>query len=398
MTANGSRPQGDCAGDSRATEALRTLPALTVQGRLARLRERLDGLDVDAAVFASAANVRWLTGFTGSNATLVLKTSDETALLTDSRYGEQARAQLGEAGCAQVEVVVARDIAVAASEWLGCAMRVGLEDSVSWAHQRSWCQALADVSAAAGVEGAQLVALTGVVEELRTVKDDAELARIEAAAIVADEALRHCLHLLRPGVSEVSVQRALEDAVRSAGADGPAYPTIVASGPNSALPHAQPTPRRMEEGDLVIIDLGAAVDGYRSDMTRTFVLGDPTPQLERLLDAVTRSQAAGISLLRPGVAAQDVDNACRSVLEDAGLGEALLHGTGHGIGLEVHERPAISAGVQAVLECQTVLTVEPGVYVAGLGGVRFEDLLVVIDGGSRSLTTFPKSPLLSIPA
>lgn len=394
MTSSDQAPHDEPARGSAAGEMLSRLPPLTVRGRLARLHERLGIIGVDAAAFVSAANVRWLTGFTGSNGTVVVKTAGEAALITDSRYREQAATQLADAGCREVEVIVTRDSATAAARWLQGATTTGLEDSVSWAEQRSWSAALAEVGENALGEEARLIAITQAVEALRAVKDNAELARIEAAADIADDVLAQHLHLLRPGITEMSMQRTLEDALRSAGADGPAYPTIVASGPNSALPHAEPTDRRMADGDLVIIDMGAAVDGYRSDMTRTFVLGDPHPEAQRLLDAVKRSQQEGVASLRPGVTAASVDAACRSTLEEAGLGDAFVHGTGHGIGLEVHELPAVGAGVETVIERGSVLTVEPGVYVVGFGGVRFEDLLVVVDGGSRNLTKHPKSPSL----
>ena len=384
-----NNPQAVSASVPTAAGALGSLPPLRVDGRLGRLRDRLADSGVDAAVIVEPANVRWLTGFTGSNGTVVVLGSGEALLVTDSRYAEQAPAQLADAGCsAEVEVVVARRAAHAVAERLGEAARLGLEDSVAWSEQIRWSEAV----------DASTVPLTEAVEEMRAVKDPAELARMQAAARIADGALAANEPMLRPGVTEAQLQRSLDDAIRAAGSSGPAYDTIVASGPNSALPHARPTEREFQAGDLVIVDVGATVDGYRSDMTRSFVLGDPDEQAEAMLELVGRSQSAGVEAVCPGVEAGDIDGACRSVIEEAGMGEAFVHGSGHGVGLDVHELPRVTSGSSAVLEPGNVLTVEPGVYFPGVGGARVEDLLVVTDDGCRPLTRYPKTPVVSLPA
>ena len=356
---------------------------------MGRLRDRLADSGVDAAVIVEPSNVRWLTGFAGSNGTVVVLGSGEALLVTDSRYAEQAPAQLADAGCSdEVEVVVARRAADAAAERLAAAARLGLEDTVSWREQIRWSEAV----------DADTVPLAEAVEELRAVKDPAELARMQAAARIADGALAAAEPMLRPGVTEVQLQQALDDAIRAAGSSGPAYDTIVASGPNSALPHARPTEREFQAGDLVIVDVGATVDGYRSDMTRSFVLGEPDEQAGAMLELVGRSQSAGVEAVRPGAEAGDIDGACRSVIEEAGMGEAFVHGSGHGVGLDVHELPRVTSGSGAVLEPGNVLTVEPGVYLPGVGGARVEDLLVVTDDGCRALTLYPKTPQVQLPA
>ena len=380
---------GPSAGPSRGAGALQSLPPLRTEGRLGRLWDRVAGSDVDAAVIVEPANVRWLSGFSGSNGVVVLLGADEALLVTDARYAEQAPAQIGAAGCSgEIEVVVARDPARAAAPRLGGSARVGIEDGVAWGEQIRWSEAIT----------AETVPLSGIVESLRAVKDRAELARIETAASIADGALASVLPMLRPGTTESHLQQALDGAIRSTGASGPAYDTIVASGPNAALPHATPTDRRLECGDLVIIDVGALVDGYRSDMTRTFVLGDPSDRAAAMLEAVERSQAAGAAAVAPGVEAGDIDRACRSVIDDAGMGDAFVHGTGHGVGLDIHELPRVASGSAAALEPGNVLTVEPGVYFPGFGGVRVEDLLVVTDSGCRPLTLHPKTSLVPLPA
>ena len=365
------------------------LPPLRVDGRMGRLRDRLADSGVDAAVIVEPANVRWLTGFAGSNGTVVVLGSGAALLVTDSRYAEQAPAQLAAAGCSdEVEVVVARRAAHAVAERLGGVARLGLEDSVAWSEQIRWSEAV----------DAETVPLTEAVEELRAVKDPSEVARMQAAARIADEALAATEPMLRPGATEAQLQQALDDAIRAAGSSGPAYDTIVASGPNSALPHARPTDRQLQAGDLVIVDVGATVDGYRSDMTRSFVLGEPDQEAEAMLELVGRSQSAGVEAVRPGVEAGDIDAVCRSIIEEAGMGEAFVHGSGHGVGLDVHELPRVTSGSSAVLEPGNVLTVEPGVYLPGVGGARVEDLLVVTDDGCRPLTRHPKTPQIQLPA
>jgi len=374
---------------STAADLLGSLPPLRVEGRLDRFRVRLAEAGVDAAVIVESANVRWLTGFTGSNGTVAVQRCGGAVLLTDARYAEQAPAQLAAAGCSgDVDVEVARRTVEAAATWLEGAARLGLEDTVAWGEQIRWSKAVR----------AETVPLSGIVEGLRAVKDGAELARMSAAARIADGALASVVPMLRPGVTETRIQQALDGAIRSAGAPGPAYDTIVASGPNAALPHAAPTGRPLESGDLVIIDVGALVDGYRSDMTRTFVLGDPSDRAAAMLDAVERSQAAGAAAVAPGVEAGEVDKACRSVIDDAGMAGAFVHGTGHGVGLDIHELPRVASGSAATLEAGNVLTVEPGVYFPGFGGVRVEDLLVVTDSGCRPLTLHPKTSLVPLPA
>jgi Xaa-Pro aminopeptidase len=224
------------------------------------------------------------------------------------------------------------------------------------------------------------------------VKDDGEVARIEAACRIADDALAAVRPRLWDGLTEADFARALESAMFERGAEALSFSTIVGSGPNGALPHHDAARRRIEPGDLVVVDFGAMVDGYHSDMTRTFVVGEPTADQARLLTAVTEAQAAGAAAVAPGVATTDVDARCREVLDGYGLGELFHHGTGHGVGLVIHEAPMLGRTSTGVLEAGNVITVEPGVYVAGLGGVRVEDTLAVTADGARPLTSFPKDP------
>jgi Xaa-Pro aminopeptidase len=213
---------------------------------------------------------------------------------------------------------------------------------------------------------------------------------MQAAAAVADVALAEVRARLLDGPTEAEFGLELDTAMRRLGATRPSFETIVASGPNGAMPHARPGPRRIVEGDLVVLDFGAVVDGYCSDMTRTVVVGEPTPTQARMLQVVTAAQAAGVAAVRAGVAATEVDAACREVIADAGWADAFTHGTGHGVGLDIHEAPRVGATSTATLSAGQVVTVEPGVYLPEHGGVRVEDSLVVTPDGSRPLTLTPK--------
>jgi Xaa-Pro aminopeptidase len=216
-----------------------------------------------------------------------------------------------------------------------------------------------------------------------------------AAAALADAALASVRHRLGEGPTEASFALELDSEVRRLGADGASFETIVASGPNGAKPHARPGPRRIVEGDLVVVDFGATVEGYHSDMTRTTVVGTPTATQQRMLEVVADSQAAGVAAVRTGVECVEVDRTCREVIEEAGWLDAFLHGTGHGVGLDIHEDPKVAKTSTAILGVGHVVTVEPGVYLPKHGGVRIEDTVVVTATGSRLLTHAPKDPYLT---
>jgi Xaa-Pro aminopeptidase len=364
--------------------------AMSVRGRLRRLRPRLAEAGADALLVTELANVRYLTGFTGSAGVLFVG-ADQAVLVTDGRYRTQAAEQLSASGAAAEAALVVgggadqRQALVAAVCGSGVT-RLGLEaDAVSWGAQRRWASDLA---------GVELVPTSGVVEGLRLVKDEDELERMAGAAELADGALCQVRSLVAAGTTETELALALDSAMRRLGAEDRAFETIVASGPNSAKPHARPGARRLEPGDPVVVDFGAVCDGYRSDMTRTFFVGrPPSGELARVYEVVAAAQAAGLAALGPGVAAGEVDRACRELVTEAGYGAAFEHGTGHGVGLYVHEAPAVCQGATAILQPGVVVTVEPGVYLAGRGGVRIEDTVVVTDDGWRPLTRFPKEPV-----
>lgn len=364
------------------------LPPMDVAVRAGRLRHRLGDAGCDALLVTELPNLRYLTGFTGS-AGLLLVLPDELLLVTDGRYRDQAAEQLRGAGVeARLEIGLTGG---AQQEALSAAAtgvrRLGLEAAhVSWSAQRRY--------AGEWFPEAELVPTEGLVEDLRQVKDDGEVARMAAAAAIADAALAAVRPRLAEGPTEAEFALELDTEVRRLGADGASFETIVAGGPNGAKPHARPGARRVVDSDLVVVDFGATVDGYRSDMTRTTMVGEPTPTQRRMLEVVAESQAAGVRAVGAGVECAEIDRACRDVIAEAGWADAFLHSTGHGVGLDIHEEPRVSSGSTATLVPGHVVTVEPGVYLPEHGGVRIEDTVVVTPEGCRPLTLAPKDPEL----
>ena len=354
---------------------------MQVAGRLDRLRPLIAAAGCDALLVTHHTNIRYLTGFTGSAGVLVVE-ADRALLVTDGRYATQAPAQLDAAGVdATVEVagVTQRKVVVSA---VSARRHIGLEaETLPWAQARAWADLFDDAAA---------VPTSGLVESLREIKDAGEIDRIRAAAGIADDALAEVRLMLADRPSEAEFAGELDAAIRRFGASGNSFETIVASGPNSALPHARPTRRRIAEAELIVIDFGAVVDGYCSDMTRTLCLGEPPPERRRHYEVVVSAQAAGVAAVAPGASAGAVDRACREVIEAAGWGAQFSHGTGHGVGLDIHEAPRVADSATATLASGHIVTVEPGVYLPPHGGVRVEDTVVVTDGGCEPLTLTPK--------
>jgi Xaa-Pro dipeptidase len=355
--------------------------------RRAALRSLLRERDLDALLVVDLRNVRYLTGFTGSNAALLVAAGDEpgaetrTRFCTDGRYLTQSAQQLPD-----LERLVDRPcppalLREAAGQDLG---RTGFES-----HRVTVDELDSFTEVAAGVE---LVRAPGLVEQLRMVKDDAEIEALRMACAAADRALADLIEHggLAAGRTEREVARDLESRMLDHGAAGPSFETIVAAGAHSAVPHHRPTDAVLHAGDLVKLDFGALVDGYHSDMTRTFVLGAPADWQRELYDLVATAQAAGRAALRVDAEVSDVDAAARDVVERAGRGEEFLHGLGHGVGLEIHEAPALAKTGEGRLAAGMAVTVEPGVYLSGRGGVRIEDTLVVRDGDPELLTLTTK--------
>ncbi|GLX06920.1 aminopeptidase P family protein [Microbispora sp. NBRC 16548] len=375
----------DAAGTHAAgTHAART--GTTVTGaaaihaaRRARLAGALREHEAAAALVTWPVNVRYLTGLASSNAAVLVTATGEAALATDSRYLETAQAV-----CSGVEVIEDRDVAgVLLKRGPGAArvaveadhMPVGLFQRLSAEH-------------------AGLNPVGGLVEAVRAVKDEGEIAALRRACAITGEAFSLVVERIAPGVTEREIARWLEAAMVELGADKPAFDSIVASGPNGSIPHHSPSDRPVERGDLVTMDFGARYDGYHADMTRTVAVGPPAAWQRDLYDLVRQAQRAGRHAVRPGATAHEVDAAARDVIAEAGHAERFGHGLGHGVGLEIHELPFLGPGRTGRLEDRVPITVEPGVYLPGRGGVRIEDTLVTRGDGPELLTLTTKELLV----
>ena len=355
---------------------------MTISQRRDRLRQRLAEAELDAILVSDLVNVRYLSGFTGSNAALLVLADDETPVLaTDGRYRTQAANQAPDA-----EIVIER---ACGSHLAGRAAAAGVRKLGFESHVVT-VDAFTALSKAAG-ETCEFVRAAGMVEKLREVKDAGEVALLRLACEAADAALKDLVEGggLRVGRTEKAVRNDLEALMLTHGADGASFETIVATGANSAVPHHRPTDAVLSAGDFVKIDFGALVAGYHSDMTRTFVLAPIADWQRDIYTLVADSQRAGREALAPGVALKDVDGASRQVIADAGYADNFGHGLGHGVGLQIHEAPGINASAAGTLLAGSAVTVEPGVYLPDRGGVRIEDTLVVAQR-PELLTRFPK--------
>ena len=363
---------------------------LRVDGRLNSVAHLVgEKHSATAMVVSSSENIRYLTGFTGS-AGVVICRKDDSVLITDGRYVEQAHSQVRESG-ADVRIVEARTVAATLEAVASELAR----------YARCVCEA-ADLSVESHARyeaaiGKELLPVSGVIEEFRRTKSEAEVERISFAAQTADKALAEVRELLVRSMSEPVTERDVRDELeyrmRRHGADGPSYETIVATGNNAARPHHRPTDQVLREGDSVVIDVGGLVDGYHSDMTRTYLLGTVDPVLQTMFEVVSESQSRGVAAVKAGVLPSEIDRMCREWITEAGFGPEFVHGTGHGVGLQIHESPWLRAQSNEPLREGEVVTVEPGVYRVGLGGVRIEDLLLVRAAGSTTLTHTPKDSL-----
>jgi Xaa-Pro aminopeptidase len=354
-----------------------------------RLAAALAQRGLDALVVTDLVNVRWLTGFSGSNGLAVVGVGDTDPLrhfFTDFRYLTQSSEQL-DAGW---ERTIAPEILPAGAAVVGAPagdadgpLRVGFDDvHLSVKDHGTLAAHVAD--------GVELVPAGGAVEALRSIKDAGELAKIRAAAQLADAALTEVLGRGLAGRTEREVALDLEFTMRRAGAEGASFPSIIASGTHSALPHAEPRDVEISRNTLVTIDWGARLDGYASDCTRTYATGELDPRDREIYELVLEAQITSLAAVRAGAAGRDVDAVARGIITAAGHGEHFGHGLGHGVGAEVHEGPRLSQRSEAVLQVGEVVTVEPGVYVPGAVGVRIEDLAVVTQDGSDVLTSLPK--------
>ncbi|MEZ0071868.1 aminopeptidase P family protein [Planotetraspora sp. GP83] len=348
---------------------------MTYASRRVRLAAALPEHDVTALLVTRPVNVRYLTGLASSNAAVLVTVAGDAVLATDSRYIETARRL-----CPDVELAEARDVA---GTLAGRPGRIAIE---------------ADHMAVAEFERLRaerpLTPVSGLVQGVRTVKDEGEIESLRRACAITDEAFSLVIGRIAPGVTEREIARWLEFRMMELGAEKPAFDSIVASGPNGSIPHHAPSDRPVERGDLVTMDFGALFDGYHADMTRTVAVGEPAGWQREIYELVRQAQRAGRHAVRPGATAHDVDAAARGVIAEAGHAAHFEHGLGHGVGLEIHELPFLGPDRTGRLEDRVPITVEPGVYLPGRGGVRIEDTLVTRDDGPELLTLTTKELLV----
>lgn len=348
--------------------------------RRRKLASTLSGQRIDAVVITHLTHVRYLTGFSGSNGGLLLRKDLSALMATDGRYTTQIAEEVPD-----IEAVLGRDVGPHLLSQLSGELRVGYEaDYVSVSQLKRLEKA--------APEGVTLVPVSGVIEDIRLVKDRVELEKLEELAALANQALTELVENgeIAAGRTERQVAADLEYRMRMLGSERVSFDTIVASGENSAKPHHGADDRELRNGDLVTIDFGAHLRGFNSDCTRTFAIGEATEFAKEVYDIVLRAQEAGVKASVPGTALVDVDAACRDIITEAGYGEYFVHSTGHGIGLDVHEGPSAAKTGKGELAEGMTLTIEPGIYVPGKGGVRIEDSLIITSGAPKIITAYPK--------
>ncbi|NNV05353.1 Xaa-Pro peptidase family protein [Geobacillus sp. C56-T2] len=350
--------------------------------KLEKLRKLLQEHGIDGLLVTNGYNRRYLTGFTGT-AGVALVSCDGAVLITDFRYVEQATKQADGFEVVEHSGPIVKEIAHQVKR-LGI-KRLGFEqENVTYAAHQTYQEAI----------GAELVPTSSLVEKLRLIKSGAEIKIVKEAAAIADAAFAHILSFIRPGVTEIEVANELEFFMRKQGASSSSFDTIVASGYRSALPHGVASEKTIERGELVTLDFGAYYKGYCSDLTRTVAVGDISAELRTIYEVVLEAQRRGMAGLKAGITGKEADALTRDYIREKGYGDYFGHSTGHGIGLEIHEGPTLSFRSDAVLEPGMVVTVEPGIYIPGLGGVRIEDDTVITADGNEALTHSPKELII----
>lgn len=369
------------------SELTKKLSQMDFRARAKRLRDTLAEEQLDAMLVTDLLDIRWLTGFTGSAGRLIV-TDSKAIFVTDARYDGQAQQEIEVSG-AEVEIRIenAKQKEVILSA-LKKHKRIGLEaQHITWETYRAFEAEWFDAET-------ELVPTVGLIDNLRREKDAGEIDRIKRASHIADMALEKVRPYLEECPTEKQVARELESAMFDLGAEAVSFETIVAVGKHSAWAHARPeTTRSIEKDQLILIDMGALVDGYHSDMTRTMALTDPGEVPCQIYDVVEAAQAAGVEKIKAGVSCSEIDKACREIIDAAGYGDSFTHSTGHGVGLNIHELPRVTATSDDVLIPGDIITVEPGIYLESHGGVRIEDTCLVTETGYEILTLSPKALL-----
>ncbi|WP_040208122.1 M24 family metallopeptidase [Neobacillus jeddahensis] len=351
-------------------------------GKIEKLRSTFSTQGIDGILITSPFNRRYISNFTGS-AGVVLISADRAQFITDFRYIEQATKQCQGFDIIKFSSSIPEEIARLVKELN--IQKLGFEeDYLTFASFKQYDKEIS----------AQLVPISGVIEKLRLIKTDAEIKILKVAADIADAAFKHILDFIRPGKTELEVSNELEFFMRRAGATSSSFDTIVASGYRSALPHGVASDKVIETGDMVTLDFGCYYNGYVSDMTRTVAIGEPDAKLKEIYEVVLEAQLKGMAGIKPGMSGKEADALTRNYITEKGYGEYFGHSTGHGIGLEVHEGPALSMKSDVILEPGMVVTCEPGIYIAGLGGVRIEDDTLVTTDHNEALTHSTKDLII----
>lgn len=342
--------------------------------KLMKLREQMQKRELDSLLVTNPYNLRFITGFTGT-AGLALITPNDAWFITDFRYTEQAGEQVKEFKVVQAQKGLIDEVARIAQE--AAVERLAFEqDYMTFATYSQYQEKLS----------ATLEPVSGLIEKLRMVKSPEELEVLKAAAKIADDAFEHICTYIKAGMTELQVSNELEFFMRSQGATSSSFDIIVASGLRSALPHGVASDKKIEQGDLITLDFGALYNGYVSDITRTVAVGEPSDKLKEIYQVVLDSQVLALENIKPGMTGIEADAIARDYIKSKGYGEAFGHSTGHGIGLEVHEGPGLSFRSETVLEPGMAVTVEPGIYLPGIGGVRIEDDILITETGNERLT------------
>jgi Xaa-Pro aminopeptidase len=351
--------------------------------KLEKIRNRFKELSVDGLLITSEYNRRYMTGFTGT-AGVALISEDKAVFITDFRYTEQAAKEVEDFEIVQHSGPIIEEVAHIVKK-LGI-KKLGFEqEHLTYQAYSSYKHALSD---------SEFVPVSGAVEKLRLIKSPAEIKILKEATEIADAAYKHILTYVKPGLKEIEVANELEFFMRKNGAVSSSFDIIVASGYRSALPHGVASDKEIEKGDFVTLDFGAYYKGYCSDITRTFAVGEPSDELKKIYSTVLEAQLRGMNGIKPGMTGKEADALTRDYIKEQGYGEFFGHSTGHGLGMEVHEGPALSFRSETILETGMVVTVEPGIYVAGLGGVRIEDDTVITEAGNESLSHSPKDLII----
>lgn len=350
--------------------------------KLEKLRLALEERGVDALLITNGYNLRYLTDFTGTAGAAIVS-KDDAVFITDFRYTEQAASQVKDFRIVQHTKTLLEEVSNQVTE-MGIKSLGFEKDDVTYSVYELYKQAVSS----------DLVPLSGVVEKIRLIKTDEEISIIKAACRIADEAYEHIVTYIKPGMTELQVSNELEFFMRKRGATSSSFDTIVASGTRSALPHGVATDKVIEVGDFVTLDFGALYNGYISDTTRTLAVGEPSEKLKEIYQVVLDAQLLALEKVKPGMTGKEADAIARDYIASKGYGEAFGHSLGHGIGLEVHEGPGLSFRSDIVLEPGMVITIEPGIYLPNIGGVRIEDDALVTENGLEKLTHSTKELLI----